>query len=69
MAAKPILRKIAKFQTTIIIAIFYFIVGLPVFLLMKVFRYDPLKARLRNDSFWQDRKQNPQELENYMSQY
>jgi hypothetical protein len=46
----------AGIQAEIILFLFYFLIFTPYGFLLKVFRFDPLKLRLKNGTSWRDVK-------------
>lgn len=53
---KKIAIKIGRFQTALLLSIFYFVILVPVGLVFKLFGWDPLKARQKQrhqSSNWQ----------------
>lgn len=52
---KKIAHTIGRFNTKVILTVFYFLVAGPVCALMKLFRADPTgRRRVSSDSFWKD---------------
>ncbi|MBD3287935.1 hypothetical protein GF337_03955 [candidate division KSB1 bacterium] len=64
-----VLERIAQIQTIILIGILYVILGGIVFLMMKLFRSNPLDIRLEKGSYWSECKQKPAELDLYLNQF
>lgn len=69
MHLKQILLKIGKVPSMLVVTLVYILVGAPVFLLMALFRHNPLHAKLNDGSYWQDRKQREQSLDTHQTQY
>lgn len=68
---KPIGLAIGRFQTKVIISIFYFLIISPFGLIMRLFGWDPLrvrKSKVKAGTNWQDVKQPEPDLESLRRQ-
>jgi hypothetical protein len=67
---KRIAGVIGRFQTRVILTIFYVLIVGPVSLLAKLFRHDPLNRRIDNNAhYWKDHEAQGTDLERARHQF
>jgi len=65
---KKFAHRFGMVQTEIILFLFYFLIYVPVGLVLRLIRYDPLRTKLKKKSNWQDAKIGRFDMDKYSHQ-